>query len=115
MRKIEIDAKGKRIGRVASDAAKFLIGKDSVFFERNKTADVEVLISNASKTDVSDRKLETKKYRRFSGYPSGLKEEKMANLVKRKGYKEAVRKAVYGMLPINKLRDRRMKQLFVEE
>lgn len=110
-----IDASGKKLGRVASEAATFLMGKNDPSFVRNQTADVEVHISNAAKLSITEKKMGEKEYSRFSGYPSGLKKTPLARLVKEKGYQEALRKAVYGMLPGNKLRARMMKKLVITE
>ncbi|MFQ5661973.1 MAG: uL13 family ribosomal protein, partial [Candidatus Paceibacteria bacterium] len=49
MKKVEINAKGEKLGRLASKAAGFLMGKDSVDFARNKVSETEVKITNASK------------------------------------------------------------------
>lgn len=115
MKNLEINAEGEKLGRIASKAATFLIGKDNVSFARNKIADVEVKITNASKLKISDRKKDNKIYRHYTGYPGGLREKKMSKLINTKGYKEVLRKAVYGMLPINKLRKQRIKNLIIEE
>jgi large subunit ribosomal protein L13 len=115
MKNHTIDAKGKKLGRVASEAAKILMGKDSVTFARHKLADVSVTITNASKLSVSDKKMDEKKYLRFSGYPGGLKEEPMKHLTARKGMKEAVRQAVRGMIPSNKLRPLMLKNLHITD
>lgn len=115
MKKIEINAKGEKLGRVAGKAAGFLMGKDSTDFARNKVSDVEVRIINVSGLEISDAKKSGKVYTYYTGYPSGLLEEKMGRIIERKGYKEIVRKAVYGMLPSNKLRNEMMKRLIIEE
>jgi large subunit ribosomal protein L13 len=110
-----IDASGKSLGRVASSVAKLLMGKDSAAFERNTVASTKVTVTNASKLSVSTKKMNTKTYNSYSGYPGGLKQEKMAKVVDKKGYSEVLRKAVYGMLPINKLRDKVIKNLTISE
>ena len=110
-----IDATGKRIGRVATEAARYIMGKDSVSFARNIFPDVQVVIENASKVNVTDKKMRAKQYKRYSGYPGGLKQKSMSQLVVQKGFREIVRKAVYGMLPTNKLRPRMIKNLTVKE
>ena len=115
MKKIEINAKGEKLGRVASRAASFLMGKDTAEFVRNKVSDVEVKITNASKLEISEGKKEGKIYTHYTGYPSGLREEKMGKLIVKKGHGEIVKKAVYGMLPSNKLRSEIMKHLIIEE
>ena len=60
-----IDAKGKRIGRVATEAASYLIGKDSVEFTRNIPADVTVKIENARLMDISDKKRAQEEYQTY--------------------------------------------------
>lgn len=111
--KYEIDATGKKLGRVASEAASVLMGKDRTDFARNTVSDVKVQVSNASKISVTNKKLEQKTYKNYSGYPGGLKEKTMKKVVSDKGMKEALRIAVKGMLPKNKLRDRMMKNLMI--
>lgn len=110
-----IDAKDRSIGRVAGEVAILLMGKNSASFAKNKVAPAEVEVTNASKVKIDEKKLKSKKYKRFSGYPGGLKEETLSHLLERKGYSEALRIAVYGMLPKNKLRDRMIKNLIVKE
>lgn len=110
-----IDAEGKTIGRVATEAAHVLMGKHAVGFSRHLSGDATVTIKNASKLSINEKKRVAKKYKRFSGYVAGLKEEKLDALAKRRGYREIMRLAVYGMLPGNKLRPLRMKRLVIEE
>ncbi len=113
--KYTIDATEKKIGRVASEAAAMLMGKNVPSYERHRTPEVEVHIVNASKVNVSEKKRTTKVYSRYSGYPGGLHHEAMEEVIKKKGYTELFRKAVYGMLPSNKLRSRMMKRLVIIE
>ncbi len=110
-----IDAKGKKLGRVASEAASILMGKNTPTFERNILADEKVVIENASLADISVTKLETKEYDSYSGHPGGLKYEKMKRLVEKHGYGEAFRLAIVGMLPANRLAKQMMKNLTVKE
>lgn len=110
-----IDAKGKKLGRVASEAAVFLMGKNDPNFQKNKVADVKVSIINASQASISEKKKGEKIYKSFSGYPGGLKERTMDRIIDKKGYSELFVKAIYGMLPANKLRARMMKNLTVSE
>ena len=111
----EIDAQSKKLGRVASEAAKLLMGKNRLGFVRNQIPSIKVKIVNASKADIRNKKKDEKVYKSYSGYPGGLKEIKMKKLLSDKGYKEAFRKAVHGMLPTNKLRPQMMKNLIVTE
>ncbi|MDP3989115.1 MAG: 50S ribosomal protein L13 [bacterium] len=110
-----IDAKEKSLGRVASEAAMALRGKNDPSFAPNKLSDVWVTIKNTGTISVTEKKLEQKTYTRYSGYPGGLYKQSLSNLVDKKGYSEAMRKAVYGMLPNNRLRSRMMKRLTIEE
>ena len=84
-------------------------------FEKHKVADNTVVVDNASKLSISDKKKEEKEYERYSGYPGGLKIDSLAKLIEKKGYGEVIRNAVYGMLPANKLRARLMKNLIINE
>lgn len=111
---ITIDATNKTLGRVASAAAKALLGKHSTDFAKNTTTKVGVTITNASKVVISGNKHGQKKYVRYSGYPGGQKIESYAMLVARRGHKEVIRRAVLGMLPKNKLQTPRIKMLTIE-
>lgn len=110
-----IDAKGKSLGRVASEAAHVLMGKHAPSFEKYLIAAVSVKIVNAGKLNISLGKASSKEYTRYSGYPGGLKKETLGRVVEKKGVKEVLRRAVYGMLPVNKLRAKRIKNLTIEE
>jgi len=81
-----IDAKDKSLGRVASQAAVFLMGKDSPSFQRNAAPKVTVKILNASKAKITQKKMQEKTYQKYSGYPGGRKVINMEKLVEKKGY-----------------------------
>lgn len=110
-----IDAQGKKLGRIASQAATLLMGKNKPDFVRNAIPDVKVQILNASKLSVTNRKMDDKIYKNYSGFPGGLRERTMKKVVSDKGMKESLRIATKGMLPKNKLRDRMMKNLTIME
>jgi large subunit ribosomal protein L13 len=110
-----IDAEGKALGRLASEVAALLNAKNSVEFVKNRVADVEVKVINASKVKVTGNKMKESVHKSFSGYPSGLKERPLSYVVENKGFGEIIKHAVKGMLPKNKLQDIRMKNLVVEE
>ena len=112
---ITIDAKDQTLGRVASAAAVVLLGKHTVAFAKNTVAQEGVTIINASKVRLSGAKQKDKKYVRYSGYPGGQKIENYAMLTARKGETEAIRKAVLGMLPKNRLQAKRIKMLTIEK
>ncbi len=111
----ELDAENKSIGRVASEAAILLMGKNSPEYKRNLAPSVTVTIANASKAKIHPKRLLDKKYKSFSGYPGGLKETPMAKMIEKKGHEELFRIAVRGMLPANKLRSIMLKNLKVSE
>jgi large subunit ribosomal protein L13 len=106
-----IDAEGKKLGRVASLAAMHLIGKTSPTFVRNAIRGEKVRIVNASKIDLDPKKLQQKTYERYSGYPGGLRSLRMEEVIAKKGYREVFVKAIYGMVPSNRLRAKIMKNL----
>ncbi len=110
-----IDAQGKRMGRVASEAAGYLMGKNSVKFARNIAPEVKVAIVNTSKAYINAKKKEDKKYVTFTGFRGGINTEKLSDLIARKGTSEAFRRAVYRMLPSNSLRKTMMMNLTITE
>jgi len=110
-----IDAQNKTIGRVATEAAKFLMGKDAPSFERHIAPETKVHIINAAQAKIHQKKLEQKIYKSYSGHPGGLKERSMQEVLDKKGYGELFRKAVHGMLPANRLRKPMMKNLIITE
>ncbi len=109
-----IDANGKRLGIVATEAARVLLGKDKADFAKHLTANVTVTITNASKLDVPESK-KAEIYQTFSGYPSGRREETLSHLGKRRGYSEVLRRTISGMLPNNKLKKPMLKNLVITE
>lgn len=111
--KYTIDATNKKLGRVAQEAATYLMGKNSVDFARNVVPEVKVVVENAAKLDITEKKKDEKYYLTYSGYPGGQKKEFLGDLVARKGMNEVVIRAVSRMLPKNKLRDRMMLNLEV--
>ncbi len=110
-----IDAKGKTLGRVASQAAHILLGKASADFTKNKVADVKVEIINAGESKANPNRAEKTLHERYSGYPGGLKTETNTKIISTKGWKELYRLAVYNMLPNNKHRAILMKRLTIKE
>ena len=113
--KYTIDAQGKKIGRIASEAAALLMGKSTTSFTKNTVAEVSVEITNASKTDVSAVKKTRDIYVTYTGFRGGLKKESLGHLIERSGMKEVLERAIYRMLPDNKLRDLRFKNLTITE
>lgn len=109
-----IDATDRTLGRVASEAAHALLGKRSVHFVKNQALPVKVTILNASKLHLPKKRVEGKVYTYYTGYPGGLREVRMDMMIEKKGIEEVVRKTVDGMIPRNKLRSPRMKNLTVK-
>ncbi len=107
---IEIDASNQRLGRLASKIALILRGKNSPNFQPHILSKEKVLVSNIGKIKFTGRKLEQKKYFHYSGYPGGLKEKKMKDVFG-KNPNEVLRRAVFGMLPKNRLRKDMIKNL----
>lgn len=111
----KIDATGKKMGRLAAEVAVLLMGKGDADFARNKIPENKVEVSDASKMSIDTKKKLDKKYYAHSGYPGGLKEESLEQVIAKKGAKEALRRAVSGMLPKNKLRARMLANLKITD
>lgn len=97
-----VDAKGKVLGRLAVEVAKILYGKHKPIFRRDLNTGDGVIVINAAKIRVTGKKLAEKTYKRFSGYPDGLKVETLETVLKKKP-KYVIIHAVKGMLPKNKV------------
>ncbi len=109
-----IDAQGKKLGRVASQAALYLRGKGSAAYVPNELPDAQVEILNAAKISITEKKGTQTIYLRYSGYPGGLRETQLADFVTKKGHAELLRKVILGMLPRNRQRSRIIKHLTVK-
>ena len=109
-----IDAKGKTIGRVASAVALLLRGKNDPAFRPHLAPVVKVTVINASELKIPATKLDGKIYRRHTHYPGGEKFETLSELLTKKGADAAIRRAVRGMLPPNRLRPIMIKRLVVK-
>ncbi len=108
-----IDANNKVLGRLATEIAILIRGKHKPDFVLNKDMGDIVIVKNAAQMKITGKKLKNNVYRHYSGYPGGLKEVKMGELFE-KNPGEVLRKAVYGMLPKNKLRAKCIKRLRIE-
>lgn len=115
MNKHTIDAKGRAPGRIATEVAVLLMGKNRTDFKKNAIPDIKVEVISSSEMSLDQKKLKDKMYHQYSGFPGGLKSETQGQLVNTKGAKEVLRRAVYGMLPKNKLRTRMMKNLIIQD
>lgn len=115
VKKYIIDAKGRVPGRVATEIAVLLMGKNRTDFARNRIPDVLVEVVSSSQMLLDAKKLKNKLYSHHSGFPGSLKRETQEHVVKTKGSREVLRRAVYGMLPKNKLRARMMNNLKIND
>lgn len=95
-----IDAAGRPLGRVASEAAQILLGKHKPTYEPHMAMGDYVVIINAAKVELTGEKTRQKVYYRHSGYPGGLKERSYIEQMDRDPGR-VVEKAVKGMLPHN--------------
>ncbi len=109
-----IDAKNKKLGRLATEIAMALMGKNDPAFERNVIDSGTVTITNASQVRIDGDKMD-KEYLRYSGYPGGLIAEKREALLKRKGISEIIRLTVKNMLPKNKHQKKLLLKLVINE
>jgi len=107
-----VDAKDKILGRLATKVASILRGKDKVMFSPHQDTGDEVIVINASKIKVTGKKMALKEYKRYSAYPGGLNTETLEQVMTKKP-EYAIRHAVKGMLPKNKLGEKLMKKLRV--
>ena len=105
-----IDADGKILGRLAVKIAVLLRGKDKPDFAPNKDIGDLIVVKNIKKIKVTGKKFENKIYYHHTGYLGGLKETPFKKLFK-KDPGEVLKKAVFGMLPKNKLRAKQIKRL----
>ena len=105
-----IDAANRVLGRLATEVAILLRGKNKPDFAPYKDEGDFVVIKNIEKIKITGKKLEQKIYYRHSGYPGGLKKIPMSKLFEENPGKVCI-KAVMGMLPKNKLRVKQIKKL----
>lgn len=112
METVTIDATKKSPGRIASEAAKFLQGKQAADFRSHKIAPLRVVITNSDRMKFTGRKLKQKKYYRHTGTIGHLRTRTLERVFERDS-REVVKRAVLGMLPKNRILKGRMKNLYV--
>lgn len=110
-----VDAKGKKLGRVASQVAHLLMEKDTPAFEKRRKLGSRVTVINAGKLSISEKRSKEIRYSRASGYPGNLVQQDIARMREKHGIAEVVKRAVKGMIPDNKLRPDMLKRLEVVE
>src|ERR687895_1792145 len=97
-----IDAEGQTLGRLATEIARLLRGKNKPQYTPHVDTGDFVVVVNAEKVVVTGKKAEQKVYRRHTGYPGGMKEASYERMLARRP-EEILRKAVYGMMPKTRL------------
>jgi len=107
-----IDANGRILGRLATEIAKILRGKDKAIFSPHLDTGDFVIVVNAEKIKLTGDKLKGKVYYHHSGYPGGLKTITAEKLLAKRP-EELIRRAVKGMLPKNRLGRKVFKKLKV--
>jgi large subunit ribosomal protein L13 len=107
-----IDASGQVLGKVATQAANWLMGKHKPLFSRHLDTGDYVVVINAEKVHVTGAKLKQKMYYRHSGYPGGLKSVSLERVLETNPAR-VIEHAVKGMLPHNRLEAQMMKRLKV--
>ena len=105
-----VDADGQILGRFASEVASILRGKNKPIFTPHMDVGDNVIIINAGKIRVTGKKAKTKKYYRHTGYPGGLRSDSYSDLIISNPAK-ILEKAIWGMLPHNKLGKKIYKKL----
>ena len=113
--KITIDAAGKQPGRLATEIAEILNGKHLPEYAPNILPNVSVEVSNAGQMQITEKKKMNTIYERYTGYFGGRKQMTAAQIIEKKGCREILRRAVYGMLSSNRLRNEKMKKLQINE
>lgn len=107
-----IDARGRILGEVASEAAMLLSGKNKPTFTPHVDGGDYVIVINAAEVAVTGTKEQDKMYYRHSGIPGGFRQENLGTL-RNRAPEQIIEKAVKGMLPKNKLQADRMTRLKV--
>ncbi|MDD5769625.1 MAG: 50S ribosomal protein L13 [Candidatus Gracilibacteria bacterium] len=105
-----VDAEGQTLGRLATQLAVILKGKNKPSFSPHLDNGDYIVVINSEKISVTGNKLEGKIYYRHTGFLGGLKEITLGKLLEKKP-SEALKKAVSGMLPKNKLRSGMLERL----
>lgn len=107
-----IDANNKILGRISTEISDLLQGKNKTNYVTYLDQGDYVVVINARRIGLTGKKSENKIYLRYSGYPGGQKQIAYKKMLE-KNPAEIIKHAVSGMLPKNKLRDRRMARLYI--
>jgi large subunit ribosomal protein L13 len=106
------DANNKVLGRISTEIAQILSGKNKVDYTPHIDGGDAVVVINAAKVKLTGNKENDKKYHRFSGYHGGITEKTVKEL-RQDDASEIIRRSVVGMLPKNKLGSQMQKRLFI--
>lgn len=106
------DAKDKVLGRMSSEIAQIITGKNKSYYVPHLDCGDYVVVVNAKDVKVTGRKEKQKIYYRHSGYPGGLREESLEKLRARKP-QDIIYNAVFGMVPKNRLGRQMIKKMYV--
>lgn len=107
-----IDAKGANLGRLSTQIANLLMGKTKPSYSPHVVTGDVVVVINCAKIKVTGNKLEDKKYYRHTGYPGGIKQASLKEMLE-KHPNRVIEHSVAGMLPKNKLQAEMLKNLKV--
>ena len=97
----EVNAKNQALGRIATQIAKYLMGKHKPNYVPYLDAGDYVVVTNASEVKITGKKAEQKTYTYHSGYPGGLRQENFDSMIERHP-EEVIRHAIWGMIPKTK-------------
>jgi large subunit ribosomal protein L13 len=114
MTPVVLSARGQVLGRIATQAADILRGKDSVYFTKHLLSGRPVVITHAKEVVVTGNKMDNKIYYSHTGYIGNLKHETLRNRMERKP-SDVLRHAISGMLPDNRLRKHWLAQLEIRD
>lgn len=106
-----VDANDQIVGRLATKLAVLLMGKDQASYNPAVDSKTNLIVINAEKVKFSGNKTEDKKYYKHSGYLGNLKTTTPERILDGKNPQDVLKKAIYGMLPKNKLRPVMMDRL----
>ncbi len=109
-----LDASDRPLGRLAVEIAILLRSKHKPGFMPHKDEGDFVVVDNINKMKITGGKMQTKIYRHHTGHPGGFREMTMEKFIEKKGLPEVLKKAVYGMMPKNRLRPRQIKRLKIK-
>ncbi len=107
-----VDAKDQTLGRICTQIASLLMGKDKVTFSYHRDDGDYVVVINSDEVQTTGKKLKQKIYRHHTHWSGGLRELSLGEMMT-KDSRRVIVSGVYGMLPKNKLRDQRMTRLKV--